>query len=125
VFVRRALLYNTTDQHLTENTMSKPAAFIFDIDGTLAQMGDRSPFDWKLVGIDAPNKPVVTILDRIRDAGREKIILVSGRDGVAFADTEQWLARHAIRYDALYMRPPRNREKDYVIKERIYRNEIE
>jgi len=103
----------------------KTPAFIFDIDGTLALMGDRSPFDWKRVGIDAPNLPIITILSRIQAHGQEKILLVSGRDGVAYEDTERWLKKHDIPYDALYMRPARNREKDYIIKERIYHRDIE
>jgi predicted kinase len=35
-----------------------PKACIFDIDGSLSKMGDRSPYDWKKVGIDTLNEPV-------------------------------------------------------------------
>ena len=36
-----------------------PSAVIFDIDGTLALMGNRGPFDWHKVDVDDPNPIVV------------------------------------------------------------------
>lgn len=37
----------------------RPRAWIFDVDGTLALIGDRSPYDMRNVSIDTPNHPVV------------------------------------------------------------------
>jgi len=42
-----------------------PAAVLVDIDGTVALMGDRSPYDWHRVGSDLPNHAVITA---VRDA---------------------------------------------------------
>ena len=37
--------------------------WIVDIDGTVAIMGDRSPFDWARVGEDLPKSPVITVVE--------------------------------------------------------------
>ena len=36
--------------------------YIFDIDGTLATMGNRSPYDWSKVGVDTVNESVRDVL---------------------------------------------------------------
>ncbi len=102
-----------------------PDAIICDIDGTLAHnVSGRSPYDWKRVGEDALDHIIQNILSIYCDANYE-IILLSGRDEVCRPETEEWLKKHIIGYDFLYMRPKGNNEKDSIIKERIYREHIE
>lgn len=70
-----------------------PEAILVDIDGTLARMTDRGPFDWKRVGED---QPVQTIIDYVRmhyAAGRT-VIVMSGRLDVCRTETEEWLEEH-------------------------------
>lgn len=101
-----------------------PNAVVFDIDGTLALMGDRSPFDWARVGVDLPNLPVV---ERARDHfehSDDAVILVSGRDGSCEAETRAWLAKHGVPFDALHMRPAGDFRKDTLIKREIYDTHI-
>lgn len=102
----------------------KPNAVIFDIDGTLASMTDRGPFEWGAVDTDAPHTDIIALVQMFKDRGY-KIIIVSGRDGSAEYKTRHWLRLFSVPFDELFLRPEGNYEKDYVIKERIYKNEIE
>jgi hypothetical protein len=51
-----------------------------------------------------------------------KIAICTGRDAVAEAKTRDWLATHGITYDHFYIRPHGNREPDWIIKERMWRD---
>lgn len=103
--------------------ISLPNAVIFDVDGTLALMNGRSPFDWYDVEQDTPNLRVIELLDMFKSAGK-KIIILSGRDGVCRPETERWFERWGIEYDEFFIRDEGNMEKDSIIKERIFRNEV-
>lgn len=84
---------------------SLPMAIIVDIDGTLAHMGDkRKPYDWHKVGLDEVDAGVAHLVDAIKMMDYAKIFLFSGRDEVCRPETEEWLERHDIEYDYLYMR---------------------
>ncbi|MFF3178654.1 polynucleotide kinase [Rhodococcus pyridinivorans] len=102
-----------------------PAAWLVDIDGTLAHMSDRSPFHWHRVGEDAVS-PAVEAAVRAFAAGpdRAAIVLLSGRDGVCRPETEEWLARHDIPYDELYMRPAGDNRKDSIVKAELFDRHI-
>ena len=79
---------------------------ISDIDSTLT-LGpkNRSPYEWHKVGNDDINLATSAILDGIRLVGYvDKIFLFSGRDEVCRPETEAWLEKNDIEYDALYMR---------------------
>lgn len=112
---------NTKNQY--EGDTSLPNAVIFDIDGTLALMNGRSPFDWDRVKEDSLNIPVFEMYRLYKDAGY-KIIILSGRDGVCKELTEEWLEENGITYDEFYIRDEGNTEKDSIIKERIFDNYI-
>lgn len=102
---------------------SLPSAIICDIDGTIAKMNGRSPYDWSKVDTDLPKKEVISIISAL---GRtHKVILMSGRDGSVLEKTEKWLNDNNIYYDALYMRAPGDTRKDFVIKKELYEAEIE
>lgn len=95
--------------------VNKPKAIIFDIDGTLAIMGDRNPYDWKKVGLDSPNYPVVEALHTYKERGYN-ILIFSGRDSVCHEETMQWLENHCINYDILLMRIKNDMRKDTYVK---------
>lgn len=99
-----------------------PNAIICDVDGTLAKMSGRSPFDWVRVGEDSVNEQVASILQRF--SMTHKIIIVSGRDGSCEEETINWLNDKKIVYTDLFMRPAGNNEKDSIIKKRIYDEHI-
>jgi hypothetical protein len=96
-----------------------PPAWLVDVDGTLALMQGRGPYEWHRVGEDAPNPPVVELVRSLRAAGNA-IVVVSGRDGVARRATQAWLARHEIPHDALLMRAERDNRRDSIVKREIF-----
>lgn len=107
---------------------SLPRAIIVDIDGTVAEKGDRSPYDWARVGEDTPKREILGIVYRYALDGY-KILFVSGRDGVCFNETSGWLAKHYSEFygvagHQLFMRPKGNMEKDVIIKQRIFNDHI-
>lgn len=99
-------------------------AAIFDLDGTLALMRGRKPFDWHRVGEDALNAPVADLL-RMFQASGYAILVFSGRDAVCRKQTEVWLGQHEITYDELYMRRKNDNRKDYVVKREFYNDCVE
>lgn len=83
-----------------------PMAVICDIDGTLAHMDDkRKPYEWHKVGSDSIDPGVAHLIDAINCVGYAKVFLFSGRNEVCRPETEEWLERNDIEYEALYMRP--------------------
>lgn len=96
-----------------------PQCVIFDIDGTLALMKDRGPFDWNKVDNDDPNEIVIEHVKFHKSLGR-KVFVVSGRDEVSREKTEYWLNFYKIEFDALFMRPKDDYRKDSFIKEEIF-----
>lgn len=102
-----------------EPDTSLPEAIIFDLDGTLASMKNRTPFEWSKVGQDEPVQAVVDALHGYRAIGY-KIVILSGRDGVCAAETTQWLYDHQIPYDFLNMRMQGDSRKDTTVKEEMF-----
>jgi predicted kinase len=102
---------------------SLPKAYIFDIDGTLAKMDGRSPFDWSAVGEDKPNESVVDVAKTLKSAGY-KIVCLSGRDGSCKQETAKWLLDNGIEYDELILREEGNCEKDDGLKKRLFTDDV-
>lgn len=94
------------------------SAVIFDIDGTLAKMNGRSPFDHTRVGEDLPNLPIV-LLSQTFAHDNDKIICFSGRSEDCRVETEKWLKDNGVWYSELHMRPSGNVERDDLIKRRL------
>lgn len=111
-------------KYITPNFKSElPDCVVFDIDGTLANMKNRGPFDWDKVDRDDYNQIVGEQTKFHKSMGR-KIFIVSGRDGSCKEMTENWLKFYGVEYDDIFMRPENNYEKDTIIKKRIYENEF-
>jgi len=72
--------------------VSKPDAIIIDIDGTLARMVDRGPYDEHLVGNDELIEPVAKMAKHAADAGVTSVFM-SGRTDGCYDGTEDWLCR--------------------------------
>ena len=96
---------------------------VFDVDGTLAHMRNRGPFDWDKVDRDDFNQIVGEQIKFHKSMGR-KIFIVSGRDESCRKLTEDWLKFYGVEYEKLFMRPKDNYEKDTVIKKRIIETEF-
>ena len=98
-------------------------AIVFDVDGTLAHMRRRGPFDWMRVDEDDCDEIIREILLDHKAAGK-KIIILTGRDGTALDKTKEWLNFYEIPYDNIFIRPAGDYRKDSVIKKEIYENEL-
>jgi predicted kinase len=100
---------------------SKPKAIIFDVDGTIAEMGDRGPFDWARVGEDKPRKVIIQMLQNYAMSGYT-IIVCSGRSDACCGETKEWLDEHVGGwfYKHLYMRQAGDFRKDNEVKEEIF-----
>lgn len=107
----------------------KPKAIIVDIDGTVALMNGRGPFEWDRVHEDIPNRPVVNIINALQEAMKDyaSVLFVSGRDETCRMATLAWLKVHMANEApwSLFMRPRSDFRKDAVVKEEIYREKIE
>lgn len=97
-----------------------PRAIIVDIDGTLAKMNGRSPFDWSRVKEDSCNEAVKSVVNSYDGS----VIVFSGRDGVCRDLTIEWLRESNIKFDQLFMREAGNNEKDSIIKKRLFDENI-
>jgi predicted kinase len=95
-----------------------PQAIIVDMDGTLAIIGDRSPYDVSRCDLDFPNLPVLETVKKWQDD--TTIIIVSGRTDDGQEKTETWLKKHGVKYQHLYMRKTGDMRKDSIIKQEIY-----
>jgi predicted kinase len=101
-----------------------PEAFLVDIDGTVALMTGRSPYDETRVGEDRPNEPVIRVVRALHSAGY-RIVFCSGRTDACRDDTAAWLAAHvAVPYEALHMRVAGDQRKDSIVKAEIFDEHI-
>lgn len=99
--------------------------FIFDIDGTLANLNHRLHFiqdgkqDWdsffEACDKDIPIYPVLTTCQLLVDAGAT-ILLVSGRSDAVRDKTVAWLNRRGVPFHGLYMRKAGDHRQDDVVK---------
>jgi hypothetical protein len=98
---------------------------IFDLDGTFAFLGDRSPYDASRCEGDEVNGAVHFTYEAIRSGKPDvAVLLVSGREERWRPQTERWLTRHGIVYDGLFLRPTGDHRKDTVVKREIYDRHI-
>lgn len=102
---------------------SKPKAVWVDVDGTLAKMVGRGPFEWHRVEEDEPWQHIIDIVHALKAAGY-KIVIMSGRDEEAREGTARWLATHGIPYDDMFMRPTLenkfNQPADNIVKHDLF-----
>jgi predicted kinase len=107
-----------TEQYNEDKNL--PWAIIVDIDGTLAKMNGRGPFDWDRVGEDLCNDVIKNIVHNYSG----DVILMSGRDSICRTETINWLYDNGIFYNELFMREHGNFEKDTIIKRRMFEENV-
>lgn len=98
---------------------NNPDAVMVDIDGTLAKMKDRGPFDWARVGEDDPVERVIEIVNMYFLSGK-RIVVMSGRDSVCRKETIAWLDKHEVPFDSLFMRAENDMRKDSIVKHELF-----
>lgn len=105
--------------HYQAQDTTLPSAIICDLDGTLAILKGRSPYDAVGCEFDHLNAPVVDLVKTYEQLGHH-VILMSGREEKARPATERWLATHGIQYHALYMRATGDQRKDSTVKKELF-----
>ena len=105
------------------------SAVLVDMDGTLADVssmrhyvkGDRKDFDrfHKSACLFAPVNEEVR--EYLRDASEmgTAVLIVTARKRMWGDLTKQWLDKHRIPYDRIYMRANNDQRKDYLVKKDI------
>lgn len=101
-----------------------PEVVLVDIDGTVALMNGRSPYDMTRVGEDLPNRAVIAAVRAMHAAGYG-VVFCSGRDDSCRAQTEAWLGSHVdVPHLGLFMRRQGDARKDATVKREIFDREI-
>lgn len=126
---------------LTENCYvadkGLPKAIIVDLDGTLALVGDRSPYDTSLCERDTPNEPIIELVKSMYANGYN-IVFLTGRESRFEEQTRRFIDSHVCEYPntlvknpelrpikyELLMRETDDRRKDYVVKQETFANKI-
>lgn len=111
-----------------------PEAIIVDIDGTVAHMNGRSPYDYTLVHTDTVDLNVAWLVQLVQTYNAApdqiKVLFCSGRDHTCREATEEWLRGRFIPFDELFMRPAGavdnhgNKLPDYQVKLDLFNKNI-
>ena len=109
---------------MVQKESEKINAIIVDLDGTLAILNSRGPFEWENVGNDNLNQPIAELMAMSQKYSYKTIIL-SGRDEAASEKTIKWLNQNDIIYDKLYLRPSNNQMSNKDYKRMVFINEIQ
>lgn len=107
---------------IERETLLNPA-IVCDLDGTLAILNGRNPYDASTCENDLLNENVADIVYTYAGGGCE-IIITSGRSDKYREQTEKWLSRYGVDYKMLLMRSHGDMRKDAIIKEEMYRANI-
>lgn len=97
-----------------------PDVILVDIDGTVAQMNGRGPFEWHRVGEDIPRMAVIRAVLR----HGYPIVFLSGRDECCREQTAGWLQEYFGDAWTIHMRPVGDQRKDTIVKREIYEAHI-
>ena len=105
-----------------EYDRSLPSAIICDLDGTLALLNGRDPYDASSCEQDAVNEPVLRTILTVKT---DHVLFVSGREDkyrnqtIAFLNNKCGI-NFGSRFVGLYMRQSGDTRKDSIIKQEIY-----
>ena len=113
------------NRYILEQDKTLPKCIICDIDGTICLHQGRNPYDLSKVSTDKPNNPLVDLLRIL--SGFVDIIFFSGREGTKQCqeDTAKWINDNVGIPYQLYMRKEKDYRPDEVIKEELFKQNIE
>lgn len=101
--------------------------YIFDIDGTLADLTHRlhfiqqKPQDWAgFFKACIRDKEISEVADLLRVLNKDNVIfLVTGRSDEIRVETEMWLGYYSIPYEDMYMRKEGDHREDSIVKSEL------
>lgn len=100
-----------------------PSAVIVDVDGTIAQKGDRDIYDEAKAHLDTPHFDVILAAAAVAHAEDAEIIIMSGRKSEHRIVTEGWLQGvwdGISDYHGPFMRPVGDTRKDSIVKRELF-----
>lgn len=104
---------------------TKKQCFVFDVDGTLALMNGRNPYNELEAGSDYPNTPVMLLYHSLVQSYPDAVFIVlSGRKDKSRDVTTEFLESYGLRVDYFFMRKDEDNRKDAIVKREIYESEI-
>lgn len=103
-----------------EQNSTLPRAVCFDIDGTLALIGDRNPYDASTCESDLPNQVVVDLFHGFK-AKFKTMVVFTGREDKYREQTVAWMDKYDIKPDVFAMRKTDDKRKDAIVKEELWR----
>jgi predicted kinase len=138
----RCETFHKVEELTPQQYSALPEAVICDLDGTLAILNGRNPYDASTCENDILNKPVAEVIKQMAISGR-KIIFVSGREDKYRGPTERFIhnhlddegtlkeysgkgeerTNHPFEFE-LYMRRTKDMRKDTIIKREIFERHI-
>lgn len=113
-------LFKIDVRKITQQDRSLPKRIIVDIDGTVALMDGRSPYQPDMT--DKPNRPLIDLL-QLRYTPKE-IIIFTGRQEKDRKVTEEWLLKNGVYYSKLVMRKTNDYRSDQVAKKEMYEEHV-
>lgn len=108
----------------SQGVLGNPVVLV-DIDGTVAHMDGRSPYDYSRVSEDKPDYHVAELVKTLYHDGLE-IIFLSGRKASCYDDTLSWLYelfQGDIKF-SLIMRETDDDRPDYIVKYELFQKYI-
>lgn len=102
--------------------------YLVDVDGTVAKMHNRGPFEWAKVEQDLPNWPVIEIVQALAQQHGftgHNIIFMSGRMDDCREGTDGWLRKYVLdEFRGLYMRASGDFRPDFEVKRELYETHV-
>lgn len=103
---------------------SEDEYIIVDVDGTLAHMWNRGPYDETKVFDDHPDPEVIlSVIAEAQFLGR-KVIIMSGRHETCMHDTVRWLHKHNVPVEHIFMREENDNRSDDIVKYELYMKHV-
>lgn len=123
--------YGIVDK-LPDYDTSKPDTIIVDIDGTVAKMVNRTPYDYSKVLDDAPRTHVIKVVRALYfhelKTRNVSVTFMSGRPDSCYKDTEDWIQVQVIQNNIienrLLMRREGDMRSDSIVKGELFDNHI-
>lgn len=100
-----------------------PDAILVDMDGTLALIGDRSPYEDDKALLDHRHHPVADMVEGFLQSNPDvAFIVMSGRDeGRSRAATLEWIGKHiSVTPHGLFMRHAGDVRHDNIVKRELF-----
>jgi hypothetical protein len=106
-----------------DNEQDLPLVILCDIDGTMALMNGRGPYEFDKVHTDLPNYSVSALVSHLAWSDY-KVIFMSGRGEESRKQTEDWLWNELGIETELYMRAAGDMRPDWIVKYELFQEHI-